>query len=222
MQCGYLASTTLVSATCPLFVDMITTALLRFDVIHYLSLIHIFYRVGQARDDVAGIGDVERSANLGAFVEFVELPLGCLGMKVRRALAHDFRSSRRQKQLQPFHVSSSGKLLPLVIHPENAEGEHCIHRRLRLFGIDAEHGKRRLTGPQHGARVHRAERMFQIGAAAQVLDFHPGILAQQDPLQQALILSASCVLGGALAPVRVEMCIRDRRRNDAFWSGQRC
>jgi hypothetical protein len=37
MQCGYLASTTLVSATCPLFVDMITTALLRFDVIHYTS-----------------------------------------------------------------------------------------------------------------------------------------------------------------------------------------
>src|ERR1035441_2677783 len=45
--------------------------------------------------------------------------------------------------------------------------------------------------------------MFQIGAAAQVLDLHPGILAQQDPLQQTLIPSASRVLGGALAPVRV-------------------
>ncbi len=46
---------------------------------------------------------------------------------MRRALAHDLRTSRRQKQLQPFHMGSSGKLLPLVVHPENAERKHRIH-----------------------------------------------------------------------------------------------
>ncbi len=76
-------------------------------------------------------------------------------------------------------------------------------RRLRLLGIDAKHGKRRLTGPQHGAGVHRTERMFQIGAAAQVLDLHSRILTQQDPLQQVLILGAGRLLGGALAAVAV-------------------
>ena len=141
--------------------------------------------VGQASDDVAGIGDVEGRAHLRALVEFVELPLGGFGMKMRRALAHDFRSARRQKQLQSFHVGPSGKLLALVVHPENAEGQQRIHARLRLLGIDAEHGKRRLPSPQHGAGVHRAERMFKIGAAAQMLELEAGILAQQDPLAAA-------------------------------------
>ena len=100
-------------------------------------------------------------------------------------------------------MSSAGKLLPLIVHPENAESEHRIHRRLRLLRINTKHGKRRLTGPQHGAGVHRAERVFQIGAAAQVLDLHSRILTQQDPLQQALILGASRLLGGALAAVAV-------------------
>src|ERR1035438_3398881 len=67
------------------------------------------HRVRQARNNIAGIGKIERFAQLGAFVEFIELPFGCFGMKMRRALAHDLRSPRGQEQLQPFHVSSSGK-----------------------------------------------------------------------------------------------------------------
>ncbi len=92
-----------------------------------LSRTFHIHRMRQARDDVAGIGKVERRAQLGAFVQFIELPLSGIGMKMGCALAHDLRSSGRQEQLQPFHVSTSGKLLPLVVHPENAEGEHRIH-----------------------------------------------------------------------------------------------
>jgi hypothetical protein len=92
-----------------------------------LSCTFRVHRMRQSRDDVACIGKIEGRAQLGAFVEFIELPLGGFRMKMRRALAHDLRPSGRQEQLQPFHVSSPGELLPLVVHPENAEGEHRIH-----------------------------------------------------------------------------------------------
>ncbi len=42
-------------------------------------------------------------------------------------------------------MRASGKLMALIVHPEDAEGEHRIHRRLRFLRIDAEHGKRAIV-----------------------------------------------------------------------------
>ena len=90
-------------------------------------------RPGQPGDDVAAVGDVDRLARLGALVQFVDLPLGGLGVQIGGALAHNLRAPGRQEQLQPFHLRAPGKLLALVVHPENAEGEGGIDRRLSLF-----------------------------------------------------------------------------------------
>ena len=154
-------------------------------------------------DDVAGVGGVDRLTDLGALVEFEDLPLGGLGVQVRHALAHDLRAARRQKQLQPFDVGAAREVLALIVHPENAEGERGIHRRLRLLRIHAEHGKRRLSGAQHGAGVNRAEGMLQVGAAAEMLDLEAAIVAQQDALEHALILRSQQALQSAGAAVTV-------------------
>ena len=73
-------------------------------------------------DDVSAIGDIEGFNSLGALIQLIDLPLSCLLVQIRRTLANDLRASRREKQLQSFHLGTSGEALALVVHPEDAEG----------------------------------------------------------------------------------------------------
>ena len=111
--------------------------------------------------------------------------------------------ARRQKQLQPFDMCASGKLLALIVHPENAKGKRRVHRRLRFLGIDAEHRKRGLSRAQHGAGVNRAEGVLQVGTATEMLDLEAAIFAQQNALEHALILRPQQPLQGPSAAVAV-------------------
>jgi hypothetical protein len=72
-------------------------------------------------DDVSAIGDIEGFYGLGALIQLIELPLSCLLVQIRRTLANDLRASRREKQLQSFDLGTSGEVLALVVHPQDAE-----------------------------------------------------------------------------------------------------
>ena len=95
------------------------------------------------------------------------------------------------EKLQSFHLRASRETLTLVIHPENAEGECGIDRRLSLVAADAQYSEVGLSRPQEGARVHGTEGMLQVGAGAQSIDVKAGILAAQHPFQQLLVHTAS-------------------------------
>src|SRR5208283_4900914 len=95
------------------------------------------------------------------------------------------------------------EMLTLIVHPENAEGKRGIDRRLRLLGIDAKHRKRRLSGAQHGAGVNRAEGVFEIRTATEMLDLEATVSAQQNAFEHALILRPQEPFQGTGATVGV-------------------
>ena len=81
----------------------------------------------QAGDDVAGVVAVERSAGFGTLVEFVQLPLGGITVEMGHALAKYFATPGWCEELESSDMGATRKLLALVVHPENAEGER-VHR----------------------------------------------------------------------------------------------
>ena len=165
----------------------------------------------QPGDDVAGVVAIEGLAGFGALVEFVELPLGGIAIEMGHALANHLGAARGQEELQAFDVGATGKLLALAIHPENAEGESGVDRGLSFVGVDAEDRKRRLAHAQQAAGVDRTAGMFEVGAAADGIEFPSGILAQQHALKDLPVAGAD----GAQA--RWECVDRGRRKSPGRW-----
>ncbi len=90
-----------------------------------------------------------------------------------------------------------------MVHPQNPKRQGGIDRVLRFLAANAHHRKGRLSCLQHAPHVHRAERMFQVGAAAQLVQPKSGVLPPQYPFQQGLILPPRRPLARCRPPVAI-------------------
>ena len=163
----------------------------------------------QPGDDVAGVVAIQELAGFGALVEFVELPLGGCAIEVSHALAHNVGAARRQKELKAFDVGAAGELLALAIHPQNAESESGVDRGLSLFRVDTENRKRRLAVAQQAAGVDRAAGVFEVGAAADGVEFPSGNVAQHHTLEDLPVAAADGAQGGRGAWIAIAANFQD-------------
>jgi hypothetical protein len=86
------------------------------------------------------------------------------------ALAQHFISASRSEELEAGDVNAPSELFALAVHPEDAEGERGIDRRLRFFGADSQDGESGLALAQESAGVDRAAGMFEVGAIAESVE----------------------------------------------------
>jgi hypothetical protein len=122
---------------------------------------------------------------------------------VRHARPHHRRRSRRHEHGKAFNQSFAAALAQ-VFHPEQAEGQRAVHRRLQLLLIHAQNRRPRIAAVHGATRVHRAEGTLQVGGRRELVQFVRGKLAPDQPAEQRFVLRARRVLGRRSAPVAVE------------------
>ena len=94
------------------------------------------YGAGQPGVDVSAVGNVESLDGLGAFIEFIDLPLGHRYQDAPHAAGRS-PIGRGQEELQSLHLGMARKTLALMVHPEDAKSKRSIDRRLAFVAIHA-------------------------------------------------------------------------------------
>ncbi len=119
---------------------------------------------------------------------------------MRHACPHHGRGSRRHEQRQALDHGPPA-VLAQVFQPQQPESERCVHRRLELLRIHPEHRRPRIALAHDAARVHRAERAFQVGGGGERVELVRGKLALDQPRQQGTVVDACRLLRRRRAPV---------------------
>lgn len=140
-------------------------------------------RMDETGGDVAGVGGVKRGELLGAFVEFVELPLGQVTIEVSDTLAQHGRSAGWNKQLEAFHDDGGSAMAAAGIEPQNTESQGGIDGCLHFRGIHAKYCEGRIAATDQRPRIDGAEGMLQVHAGGDRVKMETRVFDGEYPLK---------------------------------------